>query len=68
MVADMRHLTAQCHEMMDIRDEDLDNYRRKRLDMENKTFDKEAVGSEILTNTMEWETNLQNAKKKLNLE
>ena len=68
MVADMRHLIAQCQEMMDIRDEDLENYRRKRLDMENKTFDKEAVGSEILNNTMEWETNLQNAKKKLNLE
>ena len=68
MVADMRHLIAQCQEMMDIRDEDLENYRRKRLEMEKKTFDKEAVDAEILDNAVELEKKLQNAKKKLNLE
>ncbi len=68
MVADMRHLIAQCQEMMDIRDEDLENYRRKKLEMEKKTFDKEAVDAEILDNAVELEKKLQNAKKKLNLE
>ena len=68
MVADMRHLIAQCQEMMDIRDEDLENYRRKRQEMEKKTFDKETVDAEILDNAVELEKKLQNAKKKLNLE
>jgi ABC-type dipeptide/oligopeptide/nickel transport system ATPase subunit len=68
MVADMRHLIAQCQEMMGISDEDLENYRRKRQEMEKKTFDKEAVDAEILDNAMEWEEKIQNAKKKLNLE
>lgn len=68
MVADMRHLIAQCQEMMGISDEDLENYRRKREEMEKKTFDKEAVDAEVLDNAMEWEKKIMNAKKKLNLE
>ena len=68
MVADMRHLIAQCQEMMGISDEDLENYRRKRQEMEKKTFDKEAVDAEVLDNAMEWEKKIMNAKKKLNLE
>ena len=68
MVADMRHLIAQCQEMMGISDEDLENYRRKRQEMEKKTFDKEAVDAEVWDNAMEWEKIIQNAKKKLNLE
>ena len=68
MVADMRHLIAQCQEMMGISDEDLENYRRKRQEMEKKTFDKETVDAEILDNAVELEKKLQNAKKKLNLE
>ena len=68
MVADMRHLIAQCQEMMGISDEELDNYRRKRQEMEKKTFDKEAVDAEVWDNAMEWEEKIQNAKKKLNLE
>ena len=68
MVADMRHLIAQCQEMMGISDEDLENYRRKRQEMEKKTFDKEAVDAEVLDNAVELEKKLQNAKKKLNLE
>ena len=68
MVADMRHLIAQCQEMMGISDEDLENYRRKRQEMEKKTFDKEAVDAEVWDNAMEWEKKIQNAKKKLNLE
>ena len=68
MVADMRHLIAQCQEMMGISDEDLENYRRKRQEMEKKTFDKEAVDAEVWDNAMEWEEKIQNAKKKLNLE
>ena len=68
MVADMRHLIAQCQEMMGISDEDLENYRQKRQEMEKKTFDKEAVDAEVLDNAMEWEKKIMNAKKKLNLE
>ena len=68
MVADMRHLIVQCQEMMGISDEDLENYRRKRQEMEKKTFDKEAVDAEVWDNAMEWEKKIQNAKKKLNLE
>ena len=68
MVADMRHLIAQCQEMMGISDDDLENYRRKRQEMEKKTYDKEAVDAEVLDNAMEWEKKIMNAKKKLNLE
>ena len=68
MVAEMQHLIAQCQEMMNISDEEIENYRRARQEMDNRATVKGMSNVEIAEEVFEWEEKIRNAKKKLNLE
>ena len=68
LVAEMQHLIAQCQEMMDISDKEIENYRRARLEMDKKVYDRDVSDAEVLKEVTEWEEKIENAKKKLNLE
>lgn len=68
LVTDMQHLIAQCQEMMNISDEEIENYRRARQEMDNRATGKDVSDDEIVEELIEWAEKIKKAKKKLNIE
>lgn len=68
MLNDMRHMFVQCQQMMNVSDEEVEKYRDARLQMDQKTIDKDEDHFSTADEVIELEGKIQEAKKKLNLE
>ena len=65
---DMQHLYAQCKQMMDISDEDIDAYREQRAKIDKGMMDDDASGDSLVNRFLQIQETIEAAKAKLQLE
>ena len=65
---DMQHLYAQCKQMMDISDEDIDAYREQREQIDKSMTDDDASDDSLKNRFIEIQSAIEAAKAKLKLE
>ena len=65
---DMQHLYAQCKQMMDISDEDIDAYREQRAKIDKGMMDDDAAGDSLVNRFLQIQETIEAAKAKLKLE
>ena len=65
---DMQHLYAQCKQMMDISDEDIDAYREQRAKIDKGMMDDDASGDSLVNRFLQIQETIEAAKAKLKLE
>ena len=65
---DMRHLYAQCKQMMEISDEDIDAYREQRQQIDKGTMGDDASDDSLVNRFLQIQGTIEEAKAKLKLE
>ena len=68
MLKDMQRKYAQCKQMMEISDEDIDAYREQRKQIDKSMMDDDAAGDSLVNRFMEIQSTIEEAKAKLKLE
>ena len=64
----MRSLFSQCKQMMEVTDEKLEDYRRKREQMDEDTSDTNAMADSLLMEVFQLQNKIDDAKKKIKIE
>ena len=67
LLAKMQHLLAQCQQIMDVKDNELEAYRIKREQMENNISEEQQKKIMLIKEVSELQDEIDKAKKKLNL-
>ena len=67
LLAKMQHLLAQCQQIMDVKDNELEAYRIKREQMENNISEERQKKIMLIQEVSELQDEIDKAKKKLNL-
>ena len=65
---DMQHLYAQCKQMMEISDKDIDAYREQRKQIDKSMMDDDAAGDSLVNRFLQIQSTIEEAKAKLKLE
>ena len=68
ILKDMQRKYAQCKQMMDISDEDIDAYRKQREQIDKNTIGDDASGDSLVNRFLEIQATIEEAKAKLELE
>ena len=68
MLKDMQRKYAQCKQMMDISDEDIDAYREQRQQIDKGMMDDDASGDSLVNRFLQIQRTIEEAKAKLKLE
>jgi len=65
---DMQHLYAQCKQMMEISDKDIDAYREQRKQIDKSMMDDDAAGDSLVNRFLQIQETIEATKAKLKLE
>ena len=65
---DMQHLYAQCKQMMEVSDEEIEAYRKQRKQIDKGMMGDDASGDSLVNRFIEIQSTIDAAKAKLNLE
>lgn len=65
ILRDMQRLYAQCKQMMEISDEDIDAYREQRKQIEKNTIGDDASGDSLINRFLQIQATIEEAKAKL---
>ena len=68
ILKDLQHLYAQCKQMMDVSDEDIDAYRDEREQMDKSMSESDEETDSIINKIMQLQMNIDESKSKLKLE
>ena len=68
MLKDMQRKYAQCKQMMEISDEDIDAYREQRQQIDKGMMDDDASGDSLVNRFLQIQRTIEEAKAKLKLE
>ena len=68
ILRDMQRLYAQCKQMMEISDEDIDAYREQRKQIDKNTIGDDASGDSLINRFLQIQATIEEAKAKLELE
>ena len=65
ILRDMQRLYAQCKQMMEISDEDIDAYREQRKQIEKNTIGDDASSDSLINRFLQIQATIEEAKAKL---
>ena len=68
ILQDMQQLYAQCKKMMDITDEEIEAYRKERMQMEEEMSKEQKNGNSVKEKTMKYQKRIDAATEKLHLD
>ena len=68
ILKDMRQLFVQCKQMMNVTDEEIATYRKKREQIEQGMFEEDETTDSIIHKIMQLQRDIETSKAKLNLE